>query len=511
MSAAPSPGSSPAQPPTVDGDRRPRSLSEGPQSAPVTLLIVDDEPLLVRSLAKLFRGERWRVLTASGGRQALDVVLAEPVDVVLLDMKMPDMSGADVLTRIKATHPDIQVIMMTAYGTIETAVAAIRAGAHDFLTKPFDPLEQVERSVARAAEHKRVLARNRFLESQLDLRGDDYYGLVGRAPAMRTLFSQIEVVRQVATSVLVQGESGTGKELIARALHHGSPRTGKPFVAVNCSALPEQLLESELFGHVRGAFTGAVSSKAGLFERAHGGTLLLDEIGDMPAALQAKLLRVLQDGEIRRVGATDARRVDVRVIAATHVDLHRAMGVGRFREDLYYRLAVITIEAPALRDRADDIPVLAQHFMHVHAKKADKPIERLEYDALDLLTRYRWPGNVRELENVMERAVVMSRGPVLGVGDLPPRLRLAAVPSDVAPAGDLCRLPFSTAKALALQAFEQRYVRDAMTRSEGNVSRASRIAGLDRSNFKRLMRRYPQTGGHGGADDSAAQGEASPS
>ena len=466
--------------------------------AVVTLLIADDEPLLVRSLAKLFRGDRWRVLTASGGREALAIAAAESVDVVLLDMKMPDLGGTEVLQLLKASQPDLQVIMMTAYGTIETAVSAIRAGAHDFLTKPFDPIEQVERSVARAAQHKRLLARNRFLESQLDLRGDDYYGIVGHAPAMRAVFDQIEVVRQVATSVLVQGESGTGKELIARALHHGSPRTGKPFVAVNCSALPEHLLESELFGHVRGAFTGAVSSKAGLLERAHGGTLLLDEIGDMAPPLQAKLLRVLQGGEIRRVGATESRRVDVRIIAATHVDLRRAMAEGRFREDLYYRLAVITIEAPPLRARVDDIPLLAQHFLRVHAKKAAKPVERLEPEALDLLTRYRWPGNVRELENVMERAIVMTRSNTLGVGELPMRLREASAPSDVAPTGSVVRLPFRTAKALAVQAFEQRYVREALTQSGGNVSEASRIAELDRSNFKRLMKRYPDAFQGGG-------------
>ncbi|MGM0576331.1 MAG: sigma-54-dependent transcriptional regulator [Myxococcota bacterium] len=468
------------------------AVEGGPPEA--RLLIVDDEPLLLRAIAKLFRNTPWEVRTAGGGREALAIVDSEPVDVVLLDVKMPDLSGTEVLDRIKRSHPDVEVVMMTAYGTIQTAVDAIRAGAYDFLTKPFEPIEQVARVVERAAEHKRLRDRNRFLESRLDLH-EDYFGIVGSSPAMRRMFDVIEAVRQASSSVLIEGESGTGKELVARALHHGSPRRNRRFVAVNCSALPENLLESELFGHVRGAFTGAVQAREGLFERAHGGTLFLDEIGDMPTSLQVKLLRVLQEGEIRRVGESEPRAVDVRILAATHQDLREAMEEGRFREDLYYRLNVITIEAPPLRERVEDVPLLAHHFLQVHAARNGKEIEGIEPEVLTALSAYHWPGNVRELENVVERAVVLCRGQTIDASTLPEHVRAGGGGTERADvsSGRVSGLPFRQAKDVAVQTFERRYLREVLDRAEGNISEAARLAGLDRSNFRRLMKRHSES------------------
>jgi DNA-binding NtrC family response regulator len=462
----------------------------------VRLLIVDDEPMLVRAIARHFRGDEHHVRTAGTGTEALAIVAAEPIDVVLLDVRLPDLSGPEVLDVIRREQPDVQVVMMTAYATIQTAVDAMRKGAYDFLTKPFEPPETLVLTVARASERKRLLDRNRFLETRLEL-DDDYYGIVGSAPAMRRLYALIESVRHASSSVLIRGESGTGKELVARALHHGSPRRAKAFVAVNCSALPDALLESELFGHAKGAFTGADRAHEGLFEAAHGGTLLLDEIGDMPLALQVKLLRVLQEGEVRRIGESQPRAVDVRIIAATHVDIARAVAEGRFREDLYYRLNVIALQTPPLRDRQEDIAQLAYHFLRRHAAKQKRRIDGISTSALARLQAYGWPGNVRELENAIERAVVLTRGSVIETDVLPETLQDASRGTG-APVGQLSAQPFQAAKALAIEAFEARYVREALERSDGNVSEAARLAGLDRSNFRRLARRYPSV--YGGSD-----------
>jgi DNA-binding NtrC family response regulator len=471
----------------TDGDGDIAAAADAPGG--VRLLIVDDEPMLVRAIARHFRGDAYLVRSAGTGAEALAVLAAEPVDVVLLDVRLPDLSGPEVLDVTRRQHPDVQVVMMTAHATIQTAVDAMRKGAYDFLTKPFEPPEALVHAVERAAERKRLLDRNRFLEQRLDLT-DDYYGIVGSAPAMRRLFALIEAVRHASSSVLVRGESGTGKELVARALHHGSPRRQKPFVAVNCSALPDALLESELFGHAKGAFTGADRPREGLFEAASGGTLLLDEIGDMPLALQVKLLRVLQEGEVRRIGETQSRKVDVRIIAATHVDLARAVADGRFREDLFYRLNVIALETPPLRERREDIPQLAYHFLRRHAARQKRRIDGFSPETLARFQAYGWPGNVRELENAVERAVVLTRGAVIEADVLPDTL---ADPSRASapPAGQLSAEPFQIAKARAVEAFEARYVREALERSAGNLSEAARLAGLDRSNFRRLARRYP--------------------
>jgi len=322
----------------------------------------------------------------------------------------------------------------------------------------------------------------------LDVR-DRFEGLIGQGPKMQAVFRLIEGVAYSSATVLVMGESGTGKELAARALHYKSPRRDKPFIAVNCSALTETLLESELFGHVRGAFTGAVVNKKGLFEAADGGTLFLDEIGDIPPSTQVRLLRALQEGEIKRVGSNDTIKVDVRVIAATNRDLSRLMAEAKFREDLYYRLNVISIHLPPLRERPEDIPLLVHHFLTKYGTKTGKQLTRVEPTAMEALTTHRWNGNVRELENVIERAVVLAQGTLLTVADLPPGFGASRSGAEIGTA-TLAHLPYAQAKKLALRAFERRYLSAVLQRCNGNISSAARAAGVDRSNFRRLLKQY---------------------
>jgi two-component system response regulator HydG len=386
--------------------------------------------------------------------------------------------------------------MMTGHATVETALAAVRSGAYDYLTKPFDDIEIVGRSVAKAAERKSLFDRNRELEGQLREReGGAPEGLVGSSAPMREVVRMIEAVAYSATTVLVTGESGTGKELVARALHARSPRKNHPFVALNCGALTETLLESELFGHVKGAFTGAQRDQRGLFDAADGGTIFLDEIGDIPMATQVRLLRVLQEGEIKRVGSAESIRVDVRVIAATHRDLPRLVKAGKFREDLFYRLNVINVPLPPLRERVEDVPLLAHHFLRRYADRLGKKVRTLTPEAVELLCGYRWPGNVRELENAIERAVVLCRSDALTPVDLPPSVtgRTAPLVREVAAGADessWLALSYAAAKEQALRRFEKGYVDALMRACDNNISAAARKAGMDRSNFKRVLRKY---------------------
>jgi two-component system response regulator HydG len=385
--------------------------------------------------------------------------------------------------------------MMTGHATVETALAALKAGAYDYLTKPFEDVEVVARGVAKAAERKMLFDRNRELEDRLRRRDGAPEGLVGSSGGMRDVTRMIEAVAYSSATVLVTGESGTGKELVARALHARSPRRAQPFVALNCGALTETLLESELFGHVKGAFTGAQRDQKGLFDAADGGTIFLDEIGDIPPATQVRLLRVLQEGEIKRVGAAESVRVDVRVIAATHRDLTRLVKTGRFREDLFYRLNVINIPLPPLRERIDDVPLLAHHFLRRYAERLGKKVRTLNPDALELLRGYRWPGNVRELENAIERAVVLCRGEAVTAGDLPPAVtgRTAPLVREAPASGDdaaWLAQSYAAAKEQALRRFEKGYVEALMKACDNNISAAARKAGMDRSNFKRVLRKY---------------------
>jgi two-component system response regulator HydG len=398
------------------GPREALDVAEDPGK---TLLLVDDEQPHLESLQRIFQREGYHLLAASGGLQALELLRQHHVHAVLTDLVMPGMGGVELLRACRAVSPETEVVLMTAYGTIETAVEAMKEGAYDFVTKPLKRVF-ITKVVRQALEKQHLVIENRALRQQLaSLRPQD---IIGQSPALvRTL----EIIRQAGPSsatVLLTGESGTGKELMARAIHNCSPRAERPFVAVNCAALPEGILESELFGYERGAFTGADHRRQGRFEAAHQGSLFLDEVGDMSPTTQVKLLRVLQEGAFERLGANDSVRVDLRLVAATNKRLEVEVQEGRFREDLYYRLNVIRVEVPPLRQRSGDIPLLANFFLRRYTAKNQRIIEAFTGRAMDALSRYRWPGNVRELENVIERAVVLSRDEVIDLDDLPPHL-----------------------------------------------------------------------------------------
>jgi two-component system response regulator HydG len=469
---------------------------EDTQTRPVRVLVVDDEPTLLKALEALLRKKGWEVIALDSPIAATQRLAAEDFDVALLDIKMPQLSGLELLTAVKHRRPEVEVIMMTGHATVETALAAVRAGAYDYLTKPFEDVELVARAVSKAAERKALFDRNRELETQLREKSDpSNEGLVGNSGGMHDVMRMIDAVAYSAATVLVHGESGTGKELVARALHNKSPRRSQPFVALNCGALTETLLEAELFGHVKGAFTGALRDQKGLFDAADGGTIFLDEIGDIPPATQVRLLRVLQEGEIKRVGSAESVRVDVRVIAATHRDLPKLVKAGRFREDLFYRLNVIAIPLPPLRDRIEDVPLLAHHFLRRYTDRLGKKVRTLSPEAIELLCGYRWPGNVRELENAVERAVVLCRGDAITSGDLPPAVsgRTAPLVRDLPTTGEdaaWLNQSYAAAKEQALRRFEKSYVEALMRACDNNISAAARKAGMDRSNFKRVLRKY---------------------
>jgi two-component system response regulator HydG len=379
-----------------------------------TLLVADDDPGLRESLERTLSREGYRVVLAPDGQAALERLQGGGVDLIVTDLKMPGLTGLELLRAAKAIAPDIDVILLTAFGTVEEAVKAMKDGAYDFLTKPFRR-EQLLKLIDKALERRDLIERNKALQQRLD----DLLGqgtIIGASPAFRRMMTLVEQVASSSATVLIQGESGTGKELVARAIHDRSARTSKPFVAVNCAALPETLLESELFGYERGAFTGAAGRKEGRFE------LFLDEVADLSTVTQPKILRVLQEGEFERLGGTRSLRVDVRVVAASNQDLAQMVRDKRFREDLFYRLNVITVHVPPLRERREDIPVLAQHFLRVYGAKNNRKLEGLTDDALRRLEAYAWPGNVRELENVIERGVVLARGTQVDLPDLPPEI-----------------------------------------------------------------------------------------
>jgi two-component system response regulator HydG len=471
-------------------------MSENADPKPVRVLIVDDEPTLLRALESLLKKKGYDVVGLDSPITATQKLAAEDFDVALLDIKMPQLSGLELLNAVKHRRPEIEVIMMTGHATVETALQAVKSGAYDYLTKPFDDVELVARSVAKAAERKALWDRNKQLENQLREReGLPPDGLVGAAPPIREVQRMIDAVAYSTTTVLITGESGTGKELVARALHGRSPRKNQPFVALNCGALTETLLESELFGHVKGAFTGAQRDQKGLFDAADGGTIFLDEIGDIPLSTQVRLLRVLQESEIKRVGSADSVKVDVRVLAATHRDLPKLVKAGKFREDLFYRLNVINIPLPSLRERSEDVPLLAHHFLRRYSDRLSKRVKTLTPEAVELLCGYRWPGNVRELENAIERAVVLCRGDSVTPADLPPAVtgRTAPLVREAPAAGDeqqWLALSYAAAKEQALRRFEKSYVDALMRACDNNISAAARKAGMDRSNFKRVLRKY---------------------
>jgi len=490
----------------------------------VHVLVVDDEPALRRSLARVLESRKMKVGVAEDGEHALAYIQRSPPDVALVDMMMPGVGGLELLGRIKASGAPVEVILMTAFADVDSAVSAMKAGAYHFLTKPFHSNDAVAHAVLRAAEHRRLADRARQLEQVL-LSKERFGEIIGDSPRMLDVYRLIEGVAPTSSTVLILGESGTGKELVARAIHQQSPRAKKPFVAVNCGAIPRELVESELFGHVRGAFTGAQTARTGLFETADGGTILLDEVGDLPLAAQVKLLRVLQEGEIKRVGADETRNVDVRDLAATNVDLQSRIQAGHFRRDLFYRLHVIAIELPPLRDRGDDVLLLANHYLQKFARSMGREAKRLGSDAVRALRDYDWPGNVRELEHAIERAMVLAQREVISAADLPfvrqpaafrdvltssglgpqlppplPRWTDDDIVPPMAGAGgstdpargvltELAELPYAEAKRRLVTLFDDTYTRELLRRTSGNMSEAARRAGLDRSNFRRLCRR----------------------
>jgi two-component system, NtrC family, response regulator HydG len=459
------------------------------------ILIVDDEPDMVENLTRLLRREGYRCLSTTESRKALDLLEAQRPDLLLTDLKMPEIDGMELLRRAHAIDPALPVIMITAFSTIESAVAAIKAGAFDYLPKNFSA-DQLRVSVERALRQRRLAVENRNLREQLHTTFR-FESLLGRSPAMARVFELVRKAARSDANILVQGESGTGKELIARAVHANSPRAAHPFVPIDCASLPEQLLESELFGHEKGAFTGAIKTKPGLMETASGGTLFLDEIGDMPLGLQAKLLRALQERQIRRVGGTALIDVDVRLVSATNRDLRASAAKGEFRDDLFYRIDVIAIQLPPLSEREGDIQLLSHAFLERYGKGRLRGIEQ---DAVDALQAYRWPGNVRELQNVIERACALAEGDRLKLSDLPDYV-VVGVPAAVAGGGEAAT-DFEAARAaghgLALKDAKERwmavlegaYLRDVLARHDDNVSAAAKAAGIDRKTFHRLINKY---------------------
>jgi two-component system response regulator PilR (NtrC family) len=441
------------------------------------ILVVDDERSMREFLEICFRREGYDVATAADVDSALALLEADDYDVVISDLQMPGRSGLELLHAVRDTSPETAVILITAFATTETAIAAMKEGAYDYVTKPFK-VDEIRLVVEKALEKKLLSRENRRLRSELQsqLRQRE---LVGTSAAMHRVYELVNQVAETRTNVLISGESGTGKELVARAIHTRSERRERPFVAINCGAIPENLLESELFGHVKGAFTGAVSGKEGLFETADGGTLLLDEVGELPGALQVKLLRVLQERTIRRVGGTSDRRVDVRILAATNRRLEEEVAAGRFREDLYYRLNVIEITIPPLRERIEDVPMLVQHFVDKYARELGKPIREVRAEALQRLLAYSYPGNVRELENAIERAVALSKDGLIGEEALPPQI---LQPPEPATAGRIS--PTGVDLEELVNEYERGLLLEALRRTKGVKKRAAGLLGISFRSFR---------------------------
>jgi len=435
------------------------------------LLVVDDAPQTLEVLQRNLTSKGYQVFTAQSVAEAIRILETTTVDLVITDLKMPKVSGIDLVRHVRENFKDTEVMMITGYPTIEGAVKAIKTGAEEYLIKPFTD-EELFSAVRRTLDklHMRKVG-----EALLQKTPKEPYGLIGESEAIRKVFSAIAKTSSSSATALISGESGTGKELVARAIHYSSSRASAPFVPVNCGGIPEGLLESELFGHVKGAFTGATESRAGFFQTADGGTIFLDEISDTSLTMQAKLLRVLQDKEVYMVGASHSRNVDVRIIAATNKDLANLVRKGVFREDLFFRLNVLTIAMPPLRERGDDILLLAHHFVTRFAKEFGKPTLRFSDNALQVLRNYHWPGNVRELENVVQRLVVMTDGDVIEVSDLPSLMRFSALRE--------------TGLNRTLAEVEAQYIRNVLVSVNGNKTKAAQILGIDRKTLREKLQK----------------------
>lgn len=445
------------------------------------ILIVDDEKNMRWALEKALRPAGYETISAAGGPEGLKLAASENPDLVLLDLKMPGMDGLEVLGKLKELNPKLPVIMITAHGTMETAVEAMKAGAYDYISKPFD-VEEMKLTIAKALEVQALAKEVAHLRSELE-RKYSFENIIGKSDRMQAVFDLIERVADTLASVIIYGESGTGKELVARAIHYRSSRKNKPYIQVNCAALPETLLESELFGHEKGAFTGAISRKPGRFELADGGTLFLDEIGDLSPAVQVKLLRVLQEKTFERVGGVETIKVDVRIIAATNRDLAEAIKEGAFREDLYYRLNVVPIKLPPLRERGEDLPLLIDYFL----KRYDPAgrLQGLAPEAAKRMVEYWWPGNVRELENAIERASIIARGDRIGFDDLPQEI----VRGEGAPARRAAAFQLPE-EGISLEDVERDLIRQALERSGGNQTRAAKLLGISRHTLIYRMEKH---------------------
>lgn len=446
-------------------------MSQMTPAPPIDLLVVDDDLEFRETLATRFARGGFAVQVAGNGEEALGLAQRRNFDVAVFDMMMPGMSGLELLKRYKESHPECEVILLTGQGSIETAVEAMKLGAYDYLQKPFS-LKELE-SVAEKAFERRLLRKENTQLKAIIERDQPSHQMVGQSPAMKEVFRLIERAGPSEKAILIQGESGTGKELVARALHTHSNRSDKPMVIINCAALPESLLESELFGHERGAFTGAIGAKPGLFEVADGGTLFIDEIGELPGSLQAKLLRVLEDGSLRRIGSVQERRVNVRLIAATNRNLAEEVEASRFREDLYYRINVMSLELPPLRERQGDISILVTHFLGTGWE--------IEPAALEAMQRYHWPGNVRQLINALERGKILSDSETIRLQDLPREVVSSTTTSDSS-------IPIEMSDDLA--SIQRCKVVEVLRREAGNKSKAARALGIDRRKLYRLLEKY---------------------
>lgn len=453
------------------------------------ILVVDDEEIVIRSCLRILGNGDYEVEAVQDGWEALGKIDENDYDVIILDIMMPKVDGMEVLQRVKETHPDVEVIMVTGHSQIETAVRSMKLGAFDYLPKPFDP-DELELTVERALERRRLLRENLNLKTEVSSKYR-FENIIGSSPGMQSVFRLIAKCAPTNSTALLRGESGTGKELVARAIHYNSLRKDKPFVPVDCNSLNESLLESEMFGHVKGAFTGAVGNKKGMFEIADNGTLFLDEIGNISLATQAKLLRVIQEREFKAVGDTRTQSANFRLVTATNKDLKAMVADGTFREDLFYRINIFPIQIPPLRERRDDIPPLAFHFLNVFAADLGKIMTDISADAMNLLTNYDWPGNVRELENTIQRAVILAsdktirQAHLVSILDMMPRLDI-----EVPRTGDDLKRIKKIAREKSVKNIEKLFVIEALKRNAWNVTKSAEETGMQRANFQALMKKY---------------------
>lgn len=453
------------------------------------ILVIDDEEVVVRSCVRILESAGFEVLSASDGPAGLAIIAETPIDVVVLDIMMPKMNGLEVLRRVKEGYPDIEVVMVTGLSEIDTAVQSMKFGAFDYLPKPFDP-DELQLTVERALERRKLLRENIDLKTEMGAKYR-FENIIGSCPAMQRVYRLIAQCAPTNSTVLITGQSGTGKELIARAIHFNSLRKDAAFVPVDCNALTETLLESELFGHVKGSFTGAATNKRGMFEVADGGTLFLDEIGNVSMSTQAKLLRVLQEREFRAVGDTRERTTNIRLLTATNKDLPAMVAEGTFREDLYYRINVFPIEMPSLQERREDIPALAFHFLKIFREELGKDVAEFSDRAMDTLVHYDWPGNVRELENVVHRAAILASGSVIREAHLAGITGAGQAQDFQAPrTGEELKRLKKIAREKSVEEIERRFVLDALERNEWNVTRSAEETGMQRTNFQALMKKY---------------------